>query len=342
MAKDMNSMWCVEPGKIEMREKPVYEIGSKDVLVKIAFSGICPWDLRVYLGKKSVPLPRILGHEIAGIVAEVGSDVKDLEVGTPVVGDFIVKCGVCENCRNERENKCLSPTFLPGGYAEYAAFPRKNIYPIKHGVSLKSAAFTEPLATVYRGQKMLNLKPLETEVVVGVGPIGQLHAQVAKAFGARVIAVDLIQERLDLARELGADEIINSSDQDMVAAIKELTNGNGADAAVVTVPSSPLVSETVKALAIGGRLNIFAGIYPADPISVDPNLIHYKELNLLGSADSTSNDFYKALKLIEDGIVQVEPLVSHLLPLSKLQEGLDIVARCQGMKVMIEVGGENG
>ncbi|KUO50089.1 MAG: hypothetical protein APF76_06385 [Desulfitibacter sp. BRH_c19] len=342
MAKIMNSMWCVEPGVIEMREKPVYQIGPKDVLVKIAYSGICPWDLRVYLGKKNVPLPRILGHEIAGIVTEVGSDVKDLEIGTPVVGDFIVKCGVCKNCRNERENKCLNPTFLPGGYAEYAAFPRKNIHPIKPGVSLKAAAFTEPLATVFRGQTVLRLKPGETEVVVGVGPIGQLHAQVAKAYGARVIAVDLIQERLDLAKKLGADAIVNSSQHDMVAAIEELTDGKGADAAVVAVPSSPLVSETAKALAIGGRLNIFAGIYPVDPISIDPNLIHYKELNILGSADSTSTDFYKALKMIEDGTIKVEPLISHLLPLNKLQEGLDIVAKCQGLKVMFEVGGEEG
>ncbi len=268
--------------------------------------------------------------------------MKDIEIGSPVVGDFIVKCGVCKNCRNERENKCLNPTFLPGGYAEYAAFPRKNIHPIKPGVSLKSAAFTEPLATVFRGQTMLRLKPGETEIIVGVGPIGQLHAQVAKAYGARVIAVDLIQERLDLAKKLGVDAIINSSEHDMVAAIEELTDGKGADAAVVTVASSPVVSETVKALAIGGRLNIFAGIYPVDPISVDPNVIHYKELNILGSADSTSNDFYQALKLIENGTVKVDSLISHLLPLNKLQAGLDIVAKCQGMKVMIEVGGENG
>lgn len=340
MDEMMRAMWCTEPGKIEMREQPVYQVGPHDVLVRIAYSGICPWDLRVYLGKKSVPLPRVLGHEIAGTVVDVGSKVKDLPLGTKVVGDFIVKCGYCNNCRQGRANKCSNPVFLPGGYAEYAMFPRQNIYPIKSGVSLKAAAFTEPLATVFRGQSMLNLKPGETEVVVGVGPIGQLHAQVGRCFGAKVIAVDLIGERLELARQLGAAHTINSGEHDLVEAVLDLTGGKGADAITVTVASAPLVSQAAKALGTGGRLNIFAGIYPATEIHIDPNLIHYKELNILGSADSQGQEFYKALQLIEDGAVKVEPIISHLLPLEQLSTGLDIVARCAGMKVMMEVGGE--
>lgn len=339
----MQSMWLVAPNAIESKEVPIYDLEPDEVLIKVAYCGICPWDLRAYLGKKKVPLPRILGHEIAGTVVEVGQKVRDLAIGQRVVGDFIVKCGYCDNCREDRSNLCTNPTYLPGGFAEYAKCPRKNIHLIRsQGTSMKAAAFTEPLATVYRGQCKLHLKPGETELVVGAGPIGQMHAQVARYFGAKVIVADLLQERLDLALELGADAVIRSSSGlDLAKAVKEVNQGKGADAAVVAVQSAPLVVETAKALAVGGRLNIFAGIYPVDPLIIDPNLIHYQELTILGSADSTGNEFHQALNFIETGRVKVEKLISHLLPLEKLQEGLDIVAAYQGMKVMMEVGGEN-
>jgi L-iditol 2-dehydrogenase len=336
----MRAMYLTAPEQIELREQPIYQVGPNEVLVRVAYAGICPWDLRAYLGKKKVSLPRVLGHEISGTVVEKGELVKDLEIGDKVVGDFGVKCGYCVNCRQGRGNKCSNLEFLPGGFADYAKFPRTNIYPIKKGTSMKAAACTEPLATVFRGQRLLNLKPGEVEAVIGVGPIGQMHLQVARQFGARTIAVDLIQERLDLAKELGAEMTINSSETSMVDAIMEATGGRGADAITVTVQSAPLICEAVKALGYGGRLNIFAGIYPQDELHIDPNLIHYKELNILGSADSTSYEFREALKLIEDGAVKVEPLISHVLPLEELAKGLDIVAKCGGMKVIMEVEGD--
>lgn len=341
MDRLMQSMWLAAPERIEAKEIPAYDLEPDEVLIKVAYCGICPWDLRAYLGKKKVPLPRILGHEISGTVVQMGPSVRDLSTGQRVVGDFIVKCGYCDNCREGRSNLCAHPVYLPGGFAEYAKCPRKNLHLIRSDkTSLKAAAFTEPLATVFRGQSKLGLKPGDTELVVGAGPIGQMHAQVARCFGAKVIVADLLQQRLDLALELGADAVINAAESDLVSRVKELNAGKGVDAAVVAVQSSPLVAETAKALNYGGRLNIFAGIYPVDPLMIDPNLIHYNELNILGSADSTGEDFHQALQLIETGRVQVERLISHLLPLSDLQKGLDIVAGCQGMKVMIEVGGE--
>jgi L-iditol 2-dehydrogenase len=236
-------MYLTAPEQIELREQPIYQVGPNEVLVRVAYAGICPWDLRAYLGKKKVSLPRVLGHEISGTVVEKGELVKDLEIGDKVVGDFGVKCGYCVNCRQGRGNKCSNLEFLPGGFADYAKFPRTNIYPIKKGTSMKAAACTEPLATVFRGQRLLNLKPGEVEAVIGVGPIGQMHLQVARQFGARTIAVDLIQERLDLAKELGAEMTINSSETSMVDAIMEATGGRGADAITVTVQSAPLICD---------------------------------------------------------------------------------------------------
>jgi L-iditol 2-dehydrogenase len=209
----------------------------------------------------------------------------------------------------------------------------------QEGTTYRAAAFMEPLACVVRGQKMLQLAPGQTELVIGAGPIGVMHMQVARRYGARVIVADLIDERLELACSLGADVIVNSARADLRDAVMDATGGAGADAAVVAVGVSPLVVAAAECLAAGGRLNIFAGIYPVDPLNIDPNLIHYKELVLTGSADSTPADMHEALRHIESGEVLVEPLISHVLPLECLDDGFQLVLNRMGMKVMVEVGG---
>ncbi len=333
-------MWLLEAGKFELREQPVYAVGPTEVLVQVAYCGVCPWDIRVYAGKSKVPLPRVMGHEATGRIAAVGEQVRQLEVGQRVMVDFIVKCGVCVNCRRGRENRCLHPRYPNGAYADYAVLPQQNIHPIqKETTSLRAAAFTEPLACVTRGQRMLHLAPGDVELVVGAGPIGLMHMQVARRFGARVIVADLIEERLEMARSLGAEVVHNNADGGLKEAVQEFTGGRGADAAVVAVGVAPLVVQAADCLADGGRLNIFAGIYPAAPLQLDPNLIHYKELVITGSADSTPNDMHTALQFIESGQVQVEGLISHLLPLEDLQAGFELVSHQQGLKVMAEIGG---
>jgi L-iditol 2-dehydrogenase len=339
----MRAMWLLEPGRFDLRQQPIYDVGPGEVLVRIAYCGICPWDVRVYAGKKSVPLPRIMGHEASGRIVKVGEDVRHLEVGQRVMADFIVKCGVCANCRRGRPNRCLHPRFPNGAYEDFAVLPYRNIHPIQNETtSFKAAAFTEPLSCVVRGQKMLRLSPGEVELVVGAGPIGLMHMQIAKLFGLKqVIVADLIQERLELARQLGADVVVDNSTQDLRETVMNVTGGQGADAAVVTVGVSSVVTQAAVCMADAGRLNIFAGIYPVTPLEIDPNLIHYKELVVTGSADSTPEDMHDALGYIEAGKVNVERLISHQLPLEKLQEGFEMVLNRQGLKVMAEVGGES-
>ncbi len=340
--RQMQVMWLLEPGIFELRQQPIYEVGPGEVLVQMAYCGICPWDVRVYLGKKNVRLPRVMGHEATGRIVKLGEGVKHLAVGQRVVADFIVKCGVCVNCRRGRENRCLNPQFPNSAYEEFAVVPYQNIHPIqKESTSFKAAAFTEPLACVGRGQKMFRLAPGEVELVIGAGPIGLMHMQVARRYGAKVIVADLIPERLELARQLGADVICNNADGQLKEVVNEVTDGQGADAAVVAVGVAPLVVQAAECLGEGGRLNIFAGIYPATTLDIDPNLIHYKELVLTGSADSTPQDMHEALQFIETGQVKVEELISHLLPLAELQQGFELVKNQQGFKVMVEIGGES-
>ena len=338
----MRQMWCETTGKVELRHNPIFDVGDDDVLVKVAYTGICPWDVRAFTGKSPVAFPRVLGHETTGRVGAVGGNVKHLVEGQPVVADFIVKCGVCQACRRGRPNRCKNPTYqqFGGGYGDYIRIPQRNIYPLRPETSLKAAAFMEPLACVWRGQKMLQLQPGDVALIAGVGPIGLMHMQVAQLFGARVIASDLIPARLAKARALGADWAVNPKETNLVEFVNEVTDGWGVDGAIVAVGSSRLVEQTLSLLAPGGRLNIFAGTYPRDELHIDPNVIHYGEYVLTGSADSTPEDMQRALEIIENGQVDTESLISHLLPLEDLEQGFKMVENTEGLKIMIEVNGD--
>lgn len=342
LPETMRAMWCERPQEVELRRLPLPAVGDDDVLVEVAFAAICPWDVRAFSGLSSVPFPRLLGHEVAGRVAAVGKNVSHLQIGQPVAPDMIVKCGVCRACRSGRSNRCQRPTFqqFGGGYADYVAVPQRNIHPIPAGVSLKAAALMEPLACVLRGQDMLRLYPGEVELVIGLGPIGAMHLQVARAFGAQVIASDPIDARLNIARDLGATWAVNPTATDLAAFVSEVTGGWGADAITLTVGSARMVEEATRSLAPGGRLNIFAGIYPKDQVHLDPNQIHYGEWVITGSADSTPENMSRALGLIAAGRVQTAALVSHILPLEELAQGFELVKNRLGHKIMIEVNGE--
>ncbi len=338
----MRHMWCEKPGEVELRRRPIFDVGDDDVLIKIAYTGICPWDVRAFSGKSSVAFPRVLGHESSGYVAAVGKNVKHFQVGQPVTADCIIKCGVCKACRRGKGNRCLNPTYLQygGAYADYTLIPEKSVYPVKPGADMKAVAFMEPLSCVLRGQDMLRLYPDDVEIVVGLGPIGLMHMQVARRFGAKVIGVDLIPARLQKAKELGADWTVNPKETNLAEFVKDVTDGWGADAAVIAVGSARLVEQTLPMLAPGGRLNIFAGIYPKDKLRIDPNLIHYNEYVLTGSADSTPENMHRALGLIQDGLIDTASLVSHILPLEDLARGFEMVKNAEGLKIMIEVNGE--
>jgi L-iditol 2-dehydrogenase len=248
LPETMRAMWCERPQEVELRRLPLPAVGDDDVLVEVAYAAICPWDVRAFSGLSSVPFPRLLGHEVAGRVAAVGKNVSHLPIGQAVAPDMIIKCGTCRACRSGRSNRCQRPTFqqFGGGYADYVCVPQRNIHPIPSGVSLKAAALMEPLACVLRGQDMLRLYPGEVELVIGLGPIGAMHLQTARAFGAQVIASDPIDARLDIARALGAAWTVNPTTTDLAAFVREVTGGWGADAIALTVGSADSTPENMS------------------------------------------------------------------------------------------------
>jgi len=345
----MRAIHMYGPGDLRLEEVPRPEIASDQVLIRIEACGICPSDVRWYAGTRPIPqrvkLPRIPGHEWVGEIVEVGSQATEFKVGDRVAAYGQVVCGMCENCQRGIFNFCLNRKWaIEGGFSEYGRASVQGLLPIPEGLSYEEAAFTEPLACCINGTWRSDIKLGDDVVVVGAGPIGLLHIQLARLQGARVIATDLIPERLSVAQEVGAHEVVNAAQEDAVGRVQELTKGRGADAVIVATGARAAMEQGLQMAALHGRVNLFAGSYPPPTLALSPNLIHYKELVLTGSHHFTPFTFQRALKLLQYGLVQVKPLISHRLPLDRTQEGFDIVVGQKGLKVIVfpqaKVGGQ--
>lgn len=337
-----SSMWAAQLyGQGDLRTERVERrrIEAKDeVLVRIRACGICPSDLRAYTGVREShrSQPYIPGHEWAGEIVELGSQVEGFKVGDRVVADPRLVCGTCYYCSRGIQSYCENlQRRARGGFAEYGVAPAEGLSKIPDGVSFVEASFSEPLACCINGSLRTNIELGDDAVIVGAGPIGLMHLQLAKHQGARAIVSELIPERLEMARKLGADEVIDASESDPVEKVKELTKGRGANAVSVAVGAKRAIEQALEMGDINSTINFFAGTYPSVQIPLDPNLVHYRQLNLTGSHDYTPNHFRTALLFIEIGTVRVGPLVSHKLPLAKIKRGFDLVAGQEGLKVVI-------
>ncbi len=336
---EMTRALLTGPCSFKIERHPAPEIGPDEVLIAIHTCGVCPSDVRLYSGARAgTTYPRTVGHEWVGKVIEVGPAVTRFAVGDRVAAFVQRVCGMCRNCQRGLFNMCLNrlPS-IQGGFQTIGKAMEVALEPIPEGVPYHVASFSEPLACCLNGVSRTPIAAGDTVVIMGVGPIGQMLAQLARLRGGRVIAVDLIPERLELARELGASETLNAGAPDLVEQIQELTGGMGAEAVIVAVGAPAAERQALELAAPGGCVNYFAGTYPATTIAVDPNLIHYKQLWVTGSYHFTPGGFRTALDLLSRGEVRVEPLISHRLSLQEIAIGFDIVLQQAGMKVIIEM-----
>jgi len=332
--------------RIDTVEAPV--AGTDGVVVKIHNCGVCPSDVRNWTGtKKNVQYPMRSGHEWVGEIVEVGSSVEGFKVGDRV-GAFVQRaCGMCRNCQRGLFNMCTTrqgekgremlPSIKAGGFAEYGWAHPSVLKHIPDNLAYEEAAFAEPLACCYNGVDRTPIRSGDTVVIVGVGPIGQLLAQLARVKGGRVIAVDLDKGRLEMAKQLGAEATVVASDLDAKEQILALTDGIGAEAVIVAVGSPRAEVSAFDYVAPGGCVNLFAGTYPSTTIAVDPNWIHYKQLWVTGSFHFTPSGYHTAMDLLGRGVIDVKPLISHRLPLSETQQGFELVANQGGMKIMVHM-----
>jgi L-iditol 2-dehydrogenase len=317
-------------------------------VVNVAGCGICGTDLNVFVGRKpkgwKIVFPFQMGHELAGVIQAVGEGVPDepgLRVGDRVVPDGRLPCGYCRYCRRGHENLCIQAGYIAGGYAQYATYPFRNLVKVPEGVDLIEAAFAEPLACCINGNNKLVDVPMGgTGVVIGSGPIGLIHVQLLRSRGLRVIAVDLKERRLEVAKALGAEAVLparnpSTVDEGLIERVYDLTDGFGADIVVTAAGLDPSVLEqALRISAKQGQVLYFAATL-SDPVSLNLDVIHYKELRLIGTHDSTRSDYEKALALIRSGNVQLAPIISDRYGLDDIYDAFSFAQKREGLKVMV-------
>jgi L-iditol 2-dehydrogenase len=332
---------------------PVPEIGPGELLIKVATCGICGTDLKkIHMGSHSAP--RIFGHEMAGTVVQVGEGVTKYAVGERVMTFHHVPCGECYYCRKNTPSQCplylktgVTAGFAPsgGGFAEYIrvfdfVVSGGGVVHIPEHVPFEQAAFIEPLNTVLKGQKLLKLAPDDTVLVIGQGPIGLMHAALARRTGARVLTSDLFPERHAIAARFGLNEPIHAGTENVVERVFAATEGRGADAVVLAVGGNALIKTAMDACRPGGKVMLFAQTQHGE-VTIDPAAVCVDEKTLLGSYSSSFPILDEVTSLVLDGYrngFDLTQLISHRFQMEQAVEAIEVASHPQGssMKIMIE------
>ena len=332
---------------------PVPEIGTGELLIKVATCGICGTDLKkIHMGSHSAP--RIFGHEMAGTIVQVGDGVEGYEIGDRVMTFHHVPCGECYYCRKGTPSQCplylktgVTAGFAPsgGGFAEYIrvmdfVVQKGGVVHIPDGVPFEQAAFIEPLNTVLKGVKLLNLQPDDTVLVIGQGPIGLMHAALAKRTGARVLTSDLFPERHAIAARFGLADPIFAATENVVERVKAETEGRGADAVILAVGGNALIKTAMDAARYGGKVMLFAQTQHGEA-TFDPAAVCVDEKTLLGSYSSSFPILDEVCDIVLNGYrngFNLTQLISHRFPIEQAVEAIEIASHPQpgSMKIMIE------
>ena len=336
------------PEDLELVEKDRPTAGPGEVLLKIEANTMCGTDYRLYTGAKTAGVrPGVVpGHEIAGRIEEIGDGVDDivpgLEVGQQATVSIVVSCGHCRNCLNDREHLCVNLELfgyaIDGGLQEYMIVPeralrRGNLITTSEELDPKALCLAEPISCCLNGLDQFKVEAGDTVAVLGAGPIGLIHAQLALASGAKhVFVTNRGEERREVANRLGATGVGPDEIADRVNAV---TDGAGADVVIVCIGTPDLAQDALELAAEGGRVNYFAG-FPKDSTSVmEPNLIHYKELQVTGGSNARRRDVVRAIKLLETGLINVDEIVTHTFPLSKVKDAYAAVNDRLGVKICV-------
>jgi L-iditol 2-dehydrogenase len=332
---------------------PVPKIGPGELLIKVATCGICGTDLKkIHTGSHSAP--RIFGHEMSGTIVETGAGVTRFEVGERVVVHHHVPCGDCYYCRKQTPTQCelykkvgVTAGFEPsgGGFAEYIRVMDwivrgRGVVRIPDGVPFEQAAFVEPLNTVLKGVKQLNLAGDDTVLVIGQGPIGLMHAALARRTGARVLTSDLYPERHAIAAKFGLSDPIDAGSENVVERVFQETDGRGADAVVLAVGGNALIKTAMDAVRPGGRVMLFAQTQHGE-VTIDPAAVCMDEKTLMGSYSSSFEILDEVTSLAFGGYrngFDLTQLISHRYPLEQAVEAIEVAShpKADSMKIMLE------
>ncbi|MBD9448497.1 alcohol dehydrogenase catalytic domain-containing protein [Rhizobium sp. RHZ01] len=339
----MTAAVLVEPGKFEVKQVAIPRIGPNDVLVKVSQIGICGTDIHMFHGRYAADaLPLIPGHEFCGTIDAVGSDVTHLSVGTTVVADINIGCGNCYWCRRNEVLNCAEVSQIgigrDGAFAEYVAVPARLVIPAPAEVAPEVLALTEPVGCVVRAAKKAGIGVGDSVVVLGAGPIGNLHVQMMRLVGAApIIVFDLSTSRCEAALAAGADVIVTDPAK-LKDAVLAATDGVGADFVIESVGNARLYSTAFDLIRKGGHVSFFGITGPQDTVDLPILGTVLHENGLKGSVAAMGEDMYQALKLLTHQRFDVKAFTGAVFPLAEIQEAFEsLPKRSNDLKTQLRV-----
>ena len=339
------------PEDLRLEDVPEPTCGTDEVKIRVKNCSTCGTDVKIRKnGHQNLAPPRIIGHEIAGEVVEVGSGVAgDWKPGDRVQVIAAVPCGKCHECRKGWMAVCQNQTSVgyqyDGGFAEYMIVPREvlavdGMNRIPDGVGFAEASAAEPFACAINAQEQLGIEPGDDVVIFGAGPIGCLHVRIARGVhrAGRIILVDINSERLKMSADaVKPDVVINASEVNIVEEVLKLTDGRGADVIITATPANITQEQAVSMAARNGRISFFGGLPKTNPtITLDSNLVHYRQLHIHGANGSAPEHNRRALDYIASGEVPVADLITRRIRLRDVMDAFGIVERGEAIKVTVE------
>ncbi len=328
---------------IRIEDIPVPEVRPNEALLKVKASGICSGDVMPWYIEGKAPL--VLGHEPAGEIIEVGKNENAFHQGDRVFVHHHAPCMECSFCKRGDYVQCdvwRGSKIIPGGIAEYVLIPEGNLKQdtlrLPDSISFEDGVLVEPAACVVKSLKRSGIKKGDTVLVVGLGVMGMMHVLLATHYGAeKVIGADMVDFRLTKARELGADAIVNVSEEFIKDATLSLTGGKGANIVIICPNSIRAMISGLKSTAPGGTVIFFAPAKPGERLTVDPNYLYFKDINIVTSYSCGPDDTRIALDFIEKGVVTAEKLVTHRFSIDETEPAYRTVAQAwDSLKVLIK------
>ena len=339
------------PEDLRLEDVPEPTCGTDEVKIRVKNCSTCGTDVKIRKnGHQNLAPPRIIGHEIAGEVVEVGSGVAgDWKPGDRVQVIAAVPCGKCHECRKGWMAVCQNQTSVgyqyDGGFAEYMIVPREvlavdGMNRIPDGVGFAEASAAEPFACAINAQEQLGIEPGDEVVIFGAGPIGCMHVRIARGVhgAGRIILIDINSERLKMSADaVQPDVVVNASEVNIVEEILKLTGGRGADVVITATPANITQEQAVSMAARNGRISFFGGLPKTNPtITLDSNLVHYRQLHIHGANGSAPEHNRRALDYIASGEVPVADLITRRIRLRDVMDAFGIVERGEAIKVTVE------
>ncbi|MDR1339557.1 MAG: alcohol dehydrogenase catalytic domain-containing protein [Prevotellaceae bacterium] len=343
----MKAVVFYAPGDIRVEEVGCPACGAGEALVKVDACAVCGSDMKAAVsGNVRIKPPRIMGHEFTGLIVRKGEMVEGYSAGDRVVMATSISCGECYYCRHGHSNLCvnLAPMgySFDGGMAEYVTIPEQAIlngHLIKTPASLPAevAALAEPVSCAVNSIEQCSVKQGDTVVVIGAGPMGILNACVARAYGAsKIIFAELNAQRLKQCEQFNFDRIVNPAEEDLKQVIMDETEGYGADAVIIAAPAAAPQEQALELVRKQGSVMLFASLPPGKSmLNIDSRLIHYRELRVLGSSDSTPAHVRKAVEILSSDGFPAAAIVTHRLPLDGIEQAFELMRNGESLRVAL-------